>query len=209
MSDSASRATRWTRSGLPPLPTLVGLPRGCRGRSPAGRRGHRRPEGPDLYEEFVATPHRTNVDIGCLDRHHWVNVRIRSSGGIGRYHPYREPNHRRRGDRLAVTSTAVDLLEREVGIGVLTAALDAATDGTGKLIVVSAEAGGGKTALLRTFVDSASPARILWGGCDDLVTPIPFGPLLDLSRTTDPGLEQALLDGERDRAFTRLLDLLE
>lgn len=103
----------------------------------------------------------------------------------------------------------MELLEREAGIGVLTSALDAAVEGTGRLIVVSAEAGGGKTALLRAFADSASPARTLWGGCDDLVIPIPFGPLLDLARTADPGLEQALLAGERDRAFTRLLDLLE
>jgi len=103
----------------------------------------------------------------------------------------------------------VDLLERDAAIGALTDALDSAAIGAGRIVVVSAEAGGGKTSLMRAFLETAAPPRSLWGGCDDLVTPIPFGPLLELARSADPGLEQALLDGERDRAFTRLLDLLE
>lgn len=102
----------------------------------------------------------------------------------------------------------MDLLERDDALGVLAAALDSAAEGRGRLVLVTAEAGGGKTALVRTFADRAD-VRTLWGGCDDLVTPLPFGPLLDLARNADPGLEQALLDGERDRAFTRLLDTLE
>lgn len=103
----------------------------------------------------------------------------------------------------------MDLLERDAALADLAAALDAAAGGDGKVVLVSAEAGGGKTALVRSFVDSSGSARTLWGGCDDLVTPIPFGPLLDLARVADPGLEEALLAGERDRAFTRLMDLLE
>ncbi|HVR31294.1 MAG TPA: AAA family ATPase [Acidimicrobiia bacterium] len=103
----------------------------------------------------------------------------------------------------------MQLLERDSALDVLSGALASAADGLGRIVLVAAEPGGGKTALLRAFVDRAGAARTLWGGCDDLVTPIPFGPLLDLARTSDPGLEDALLDGERDRAFTRLLDLLE
>jgi predicted ATPase len=109
----------------------------------------------------------------------------------------------------AVTSTAVDLLERDEALNVLAAALESAAEGRGRLVVVSAEAGGGKTVLIREFLARNDPPRSLWGGCDDLVTPIPFGPLLDVARIADPGLEEALLQGERDRAFTRLLDLLE
>jgi DNA-binding CsgD family transcriptional regulator len=103
----------------------------------------------------------------------------------------------------------VNLLERDAPLGVLTDALKAAGEGAGRLVVVTAEAGGGKTTLVQAFLESAGSARVLLGACDDLVTPIPFGPLLDLARTTDPGLEEAFLAGERDRAFTRLLDLME
>jgi DNA-binding CsgD family transcriptional regulator/tetratricopeptide (TPR) repeat protein len=101
----------------------------------------------------------------------------------------------------------VELLEREAAFDLLTDAVSAAREGNGRLVLVSAEAGGGKTSLLQAFAESVS--RVLWGSCDDLGTPIPFSPLLDLARSSDPGLEAALLDGERDRAFTRLLDLLE
>jgi DNA-binding CsgD family transcriptional regulator/tetratricopeptide (TPR) repeat protein len=108
-----------------------------------------------------------------------------------------------------VTSALVDLLERDAPLEVLRESLASAGQGQGKLVLVSADAGGGKTVLVRAFADTASPARILWGGCDDLVTPIPFGPLLDLARTADPALEEVLLEGARDRAFTKFLDLLE
>ena len=103
----------------------------------------------------------------------------------------------------------MDLLERDASLETLHESLGSAERGEGRLVLVAAEAGGGKTALVRAFGDTADPARTLWGGCDDLVTPIPFGPLLDLARTADPGLEEALLEGARDRAFTKLLDLLE
>ena len=131
-------------------------------------------------------------------------------GRIGRCHPYRHTGNCLGGPiRRELTSAFVDLLERDAPLATLRECLDSAGRTEGRLVLVSAEAGGGKTALLRAFLDSAEPARTLWGGCDDLVTPIPFGPLLDLARTADPGLEEALLEGARDRAFTRLLDLLE
>jgi hypothetical protein len=101
------------------------------------------------------------------------------------------------------------LLEREQPLAILADAVAAASRSEGRLVVVSAEAGGGKTTLLQEFAPNAGAARVLWGACDDLLTPIPFGPLLDLSRSSDPGLEQALTDGEREKAFSRLLDVLE
>ena len=103
----------------------------------------------------------------------------------------------------------MDLLERDSALATLGEALSSASAGAGKIVSVVAEPGGGKTALIREFTMRPGPGRVLWGACDDLVTPIPFGPLLDLARTADPGLESALLEGERDKAFTRLLDLLE
>jgi MoxR-like ATPase len=49
----------------------------------------------------------------------------------------------------------------------------------GRLVLVSGEAGVGKTALLRSFCDALGPrTRVLWGNCDPLFTPRPLGPLL-------------------------------
>jgi DNA-binding CsgD family transcriptional regulator/tetratricopeptide (TPR) repeat protein len=136
-----------------------------------------------------------------------ANLRNDPPPGIGRSHPYRRSTVGKcREPRGNVRD--VELLEREAAFDLLTDALTAAQEGNGRLALVSAEAGGGKTSLLQAFAESTG-TRVLWGGCDDLVTPIPFSPLLDLARSSDPGLESALLEGERDRAFTRLLDLLE
>jgi len=71
-----------------------------------------------------------------------------------------------------------ELLERA---GELSALADALSDvhkrRNGRVVLVGAEAGGGKTALLRRFSD-ASGARVLWGACDPLFTPRPLGPLI-------------------------------
>src|SRR5439155_22361671 len=71
-----------------------------------------------------------------------------------------------------------ELLERA---GELSAVADGLSDvhkrRNGRVVLVGAEAGGGKTALLRRFSD-ASGARVLWGACDPLFTPRPLGPLI-------------------------------
>jgi len=54
--------------------------------------------------------------------------------------------------------------------------------GQGRIVLVSGEAGIGKTALLRRFcADFEGSARVLWAGCDPLFTPRPLGPFLDLA----------------------------
>ena len=60
---------------------------------------------------------------------------------------------------------------------VLRGALESAFAGRGKLALVAGEAGIGKTSLVRGFAERAS-VRTLWGGCDELFTPRPLGPLL-------------------------------
>ena len=50
------------------------------------------------------------------------------------------------------------------------------------MVLVTGEAGIGKTVLLRTFVDRIpARARGLWGMCDSLSTPRPLGPLRDVA----------------------------
>jgi DNA-binding CsgD family transcriptional regulator/tetratricopeptide (TPR) repeat protein len=80
------------------------------------------------------------------------------------------------------TGPGGDLHERSQALGVLRAALENATAGEGRLVLVSGEAGVGKTALLRRFGDEdANRARVLWGACDPLFTPRPLGPFLDIA----------------------------
>ena len=103
----------------------------------------------------------------------------------------------------------VGILERDHELTVLQDGLDYANRGEGRVVVISAEAGGGKTELARSFLGAASPARVLWGSCSDLATPLPFGPFLDIARQGDPALETLLTSGNRNAAINRLLDLLE
>ncbi len=73
-----------------------------------------------------------------------------------------------------------ELLERETALSTLAGALQTVReDLRGRLVLLSGEAGVGKTAVLRRFRDRiASAERVLWGGCDPLFTPRPLGPLL-------------------------------
>ena len=56
----------------------------------------------------------------------------------------------------------------------------AAAAGEGAIAIVSGEAGIGKTTLLRALAQRAT-TRVLWGGCDELFTPRPLGPLHDMA----------------------------
>jgi DNA-binding CsgD family transcriptional regulator len=101
------------------------------------------------------------------------------------------------------------ILERDRELaGLAAAARDAARD-DGSVVLVSGEAGIGKTSLVRA-VRGVLPAggRLLLGCCDDLATPRTLGPLRDLAGSVGRGLAAALegaLDGT-DRAG--LLDAL-
>ncbi len=85
---------------------------------------------------------------------------------------------------MALTAAGEDngLLERTGELAALERSLATARDGRGSLVLVSGEAGIGKTALVRAFCDAhRDGARVLWGVCDPLFTPRPLGPLLDVA----------------------------
>lgn len=74
------------------------------------------------------------------------------------------------------------LLEREPPLAELEAALHGALAGRGRIVLVSGEAGIGKTALVEQFThDQRHQVRVLWGACDALFTPRPLGPLHDMA----------------------------
>ena len=102
----------------------------------------------------------------------------------------------------------MELLEREHFITELEGLLGAVAAGNGRLVLVSGEAGIGKTSLIERFAEAhKARARVLWGSCDALLTPRPLGPLYDIAHLTQ-GRLLALLEEEAPRApiFSAVLD---
>lgn len=94
----------------------------------------------------------------------------------------------------------MQLLEREAGLHTLDAALHSAIAGNGRVVLISGEAGIGKTALVERFVQEQKHcARVLWGACDALFTPRPLGPLHDMAAQLQGSLP-ALLRADTDRS---------
>ncbi len=84
-----------------------------------------------------------------------------------------------------------DLLERATFLAELGQRLDESRQ-VGRLVLVGGEAGVGKTALIRRFCAINRKTRTLWGACDPLFTPRPFGPFLDIAERTGGALDEAL-----------------
>jgi predicted ATPase len=95
------------------------------------------------------------------------------------------------------------LLERDSFLTQLELTLQDATAGQGHVVLVSGEAGLGKTSLIDHFTGAhRDSVRILWGICDFLFTPQPLGPLHDITMQLKgelPALLQA--DGNRLAIF--------
>jgi DNA-binding CsgD family transcriptional regulator/tetratricopeptide (TPR) repeat protein len=87
------------------------------------------------------------------------------------------------------------LVDRERELAALEAVLEEASGGRGRVALVTAEAGGGKTALIDRFcADRAGRTRVLRGACDSLFTPRPLGPIHDFD-DVGPRLAERLRDG--------------
>ncbi len=93
------------------------------------------------------------------------------------------------------------LLERESLLDALTQALGQATAGHGRTVLVTGEAGIGKTSLVEHFVAQQPTAtRVLWGACEALFTPRPLGPLYDIAPQMGRAFRDLLLPNEAHRA---------
>lgn len=82
--------------------------------------------------------------------------------------------------------------------------------GEGRLVLLGAEAGGGKTALVNAFLNDLPPdVRALRGACDALLTPRPLSPFADVASLTGGVLARVVADGARPHeVITPLVDEL-
>ena len=81
---------------------------------------------------------------------------------------------------------AMPLLERDAFLHTLDDLLGQVEEGSGRIALVSGEAGIGKTSLVEALPPAAAAAtRVLWGTCEALFTPRPLGPLYDFASQTE------------------------
>jgi DNA-binding CsgD family transcriptional regulator/tetratricopeptide (TPR) repeat protein len=102
------------------------------------------------------------------------------------------------------------LLERDADLAVLQEVLQAAAGGHGSVVLVSGEAGIGKTALVDSFLTGAGGEVRRWrGACDDLLAPRPLGPFRDIARVAGGELAAALARGDHDEVYEAVLEALD
>ena len=77
------------------------------------------------------------------------------------------------------------LVEREPALLAFDRALADTRLGSGHVVLVSGEAGIGKTTLLKAMAARRGDAALWWGACDSLETPHPLAPLHDIARGAD------------------------
>ena len=75
----------------------------------------------------------------------------------------------------------MELLEREPFLDALGDYSADVDSGSGRLVVITGEAGIGKTTLIDAFRARRPDLRWLWGACDGGFTPRPLGPLHDIA----------------------------
>jgi DNA-binding CsgD family transcriptional regulator len=100
------------------------------------------------------------------------------------------------------------LLERDVALATLGETLAATRAGAGRVILLSGEAGVGKTALLEHFIAVNASLRWLRGYCEALSTPRSLGPVFDFEPQLPAALREALR-AEADRRSDFYRGLLE
>jgi predicted ATPase len=106
------------------------------------------------------------------------------------------------------------LLEREGVIAEMEGLARRAAHGSGQVLLLRGEAGVGKSAAVRRFLDTAASwVQVLLGCCDPLSAPRPLGPLIDMlaqlpgARTA--GLSAAIDAGNSESVYTRLLEVFD
>jgi predicted ATPase len=102
----------------------------------------------------------------------------------------------------------MELLEREPFLGALGDYAADAASGNGRLVMVTGEAGIGKTTLIDTFRAERTDLRWLWGACDGGFTPRPLGPLYDVAAAAGGRLRDLVSpEVDRNALFGAFLEL--
>jgi DNA-binding CsgD family transcriptional regulator/tetratricopeptide (TPR) repeat protein len=103
----------------------------------------------------------------------------------------------------------MELLEREPFLGALGDYATDARSGSGRLVVITGEAGIGKTALVDAFRASDPDLRWLWGACDGGFTPRPLGPVYDIAAAAGGRLRELCSPQvDRNELFAAFAELL-
>lgn len=97
------------------------------------------------------------------------------------------------------------LFERHDHVQTLMAAVAAATTRHSTAVLLTGEAGIGKTTLVREFLRRVGRGvKVMVGSCDDMLAPPALAPLRDAARGTGGPLERALAEGSADQIFDAL-----
>ena len=113
--------------------------------------------------------------------------------------------------RFQIWYSTMELLEREELFDELEGIFEAVAAGSGRIVLVSGEAGIGKTTLVEGFAERHhTKARVFWGACDALFTPRPLGPLYDIAPQTQGELLTLLeQQAPRPSIFSAVVDELQ
>lgn len=185
------------------------------------RRSHQDPFHEHLHGQLMLALYRSGRQADALATYQRMRHTLRDELGIDpspalrdleaamlRQDPTLDP------PRTAITVTpphagaamAPGVLEREHEIAELDAAAREAVAGMGSVVLVSGEAGIGKSVLVDAVRGLLPPrSRLLVGCCDDLATPRTLGPFRDLAASIGTRLAAALRDaGDRDEVLDAL-----
>ena len=104
----------------------------------------------------------------------------------------------------------MELIERDSFLHALHAKFVSTSKSDGHCILLSGEAGIGKTSLVRTFCrEVKNDCKILQGTCDALFTPRPLAPLYDIAWQMQSDVMERVRDKkDRTELFTNLLQEL-
>src|SRR5678815_1066017 len=90
----------------------------------------------------------------------------------------------------------MELIERDSFLAAMQSQFEHVSNGEGRCVFISGEAGIGKTSLIKTFCNEVkNKGNIYQGICDALFTPRPLAPLYDcLLYTSDAADERSSVD---------------